>query len=1105
MINLTQVSQTPILAPQDGAAPLVPEQPGAEFSEVLALLTQVEPIRSAPILSHQPVPPRPVAGPSGQEAASTSPDLAPAAPCGQADSVELPPQDQPRSRHVVEKQAGTRLTADQPPADGVLDGPPVQLLPAIPAVSLTAAACAQEPVLPPEALAADRVERPSSGHAAPLPMPGPRPILTQDPPTPMPQPDHLAAGTPTVPAERSSPTNAPDHPLPAPMPQIRASVQDRPFPGAASQTRAAAGPAAPAFPVQEVSEPPALAPASPPASPQVTSPAIRASAAPAAGTAQAPMAPTKPSRDQQGATLTQAVGTESTAWAEPLPKGREPDPVIAAARPQPSAAPATLPAEPALPPSLFQAAPAQGAERALPQAPAPDMRRASLTQPVAKAPAAEASARPAWPVQVEVAPSDEVPNASPQVPEAPSLPPLALLPKGAMPVARLRVAPVTEARPVPSAGTPYQSLTPAQAMSRFQSMLNESASPIMAPLPQAATPETRPVPQPGADPLSRRGGASLHAAQSPAPDSATRAAPLLLAGGQPPDVQPEEVGSRLAGSVPLTMVAPEDSRPPETVALPPVLTKAPQNLRPGQMVAAGPAPQVDPPTEPSLAPDSPAALPDLAIARDARLGPAAAGLTKEPATMSPAVLPPAQAAPQFGQSPRSQTVSAAVGPVKRAGRSDEDLPGTRRVLSAPERLAPVEAKPVTTTPLPSDRPAAPQATLPQEDRSPTLRALPLTVQGRSWAEAVADERPDRGEAAPAASPAGAPVRAVRADLAAKGAPVAPEKAMTTSSLMTEPPPLPEPGLIAPKVLPQARNGVPGDLLPDATTLAPAAVVEALGPAKITRSASDVPRPRMSALGRDPAPSVTDRPMAGRLVPDRPVPDPLKPESLKSDPLKSDRQKPDRAVPAEQPATFANLSAHPRSHARQDLPQAEVSTARPTVASQPTDPPRAEPLRPDPVPMPPHAAAAAPSAAAPHLPTAERVHHALPKTFPAHVAHSVVTSGQNRAELILEPAELGRLRFDLITQGDQVQVTLSAERPETLDLLRRHSEDLKQEFRAAGLDSGTLSFSQWGGGEAANGPAVLPEEDLDEAVPLPAILAPSPLRPPVSGTGLDLRL
>lgn len=72
------------------------------------------------------------------------------------------------------------------------------------------------------------------------------------------------------------------------------------------------------------------------------------------------------------------------------------------------------------------------------------------------------------------------------------------------------------------------------------------------------------------------------------------------------------------------------------------------------------------------------------------------------------------------------------------------------------------------------------------------------------------------------------------------------------------------------------------------------------------------------------------------------------------------------------------------------------------------------------------------------------------------------------ELVLSPAELGQLRFEIQHRGDQVQIVLSAERPETLDLLRRNSEQLLTDFRNAGFAGASLAFGGWGAGQNAGG-------------------------------------
>jgi flagellar hook-length control protein FliK len=122
---------------------------------------------------------------------------------------------------------------------------------------------------------------------------------------------------------------------------------------------------------------------------------------------------------------------------------------------------------------------------------------------------------------------------------------------------------------------------------------------------------------------------------------------------------------------------------------------------------------------------------------------------------------------------------------------------------------------------------------------------------------------------------------------------------------------------------------------------------------------------------------------------------------------------------------------------------------------------------------------------------------------AHLHQAVGREGHSHAELLMNPAELGRIRFDLITQGDQVQVTLSVERPETLDLLRANAEALRQEFRAAGLNTDTLNFGQWAQRAPPRDQAQSLMEQAASATPPPAV--PAPYIKPVSASGLDLRL
>jgi hypothetical protein len=129
-------------------------------------------------------------------------------------------------------------------------------------------------------------------------------------------------------------------------------------------------------------------------------------------------------------------------------------------------------------------------------------------------------------------------------------------------------------------------------------------------------------------------------------------------------------------------------------------------------------------------------------------------------------------------------------------------------------------------------------------------------------------------------------------------------------------------------------------------------------------------------------------------------------------------------------------------------------------------------------------------------------HHLPDVI-EHLHQGAVREGHSHAELLMNPAELGRIRFDLITQGDQVQVTLSVERPETLDLLRANTEALRQEFRAAGLTADTLNFGQWSQRPPARDQSAAPADQAAPAL-LPQAI-PAPYIKPPSTSALDLRL
>jgi hypothetical protein len=131
----------------------------------------------------------------------------------------------------------------------------------------------------------------------------------------------------------------------------------------------------------------------------------------------------------------------------------------------------------------------------------------------------------------------------------------------------------------------------------------------------------------------------------------------------------------------------------------------------------------------------------------------------------------------------------------------------------------------------------------------------------------------------------------------------------------------------------------------------------------------------------------------------------------------------------------------------------------------------------------------------------------PAIFKQLAPHSTLAKS-GAVELLLAPAELGNVKFQIHQQADSVRVVLSAERPETLDLFRRNSEQLLQEFKQAGFSGASLSFGQWDQQgkpthTATPTPAFFDEDFVAVVQPIPPPLVKTSALP--SGRGLDLRL
>ncbi len=144
---------------------------------------------------------------------------------------------------------------------------------------------------------------------------------------------------------------------------------------------------------------------------------------------------------------------------------------------------------------------------------------------------------------------------------------------------------------------------------------------------------------------------------------------------------------------------------------------------------------------------------------------------------------------------------------------------------------------------------------------------------------------------------------------------------------------------------------------------------------------------------------------------------------------------------------------------------------------------------------------------PHNPVANQPMQPLPATAQGPLATTLVSLARegtsDRIEVTLAPEELGKLRMSMVADGDVMRVHLVVERPETLDLLRKHADQMVAEFRQAGYAGASLSFGNWGGDNGAESrrPPV-PQQHSNLMLPTQDI--PTQVTNFATG-GLDLRL
>lgn len=131
----------------------------------------------------------------------------------------------------------------------------------------------------------------------------------------------------------------------------------------------------------------------------------------------------------------------------------------------------------------------------------------------------------------------------------------------------------------------------------------------------------------------------------------------------------------------------------------------------------------------------------------------------------------------------------------------------------------------------------------------------------------------------------------------------------------------------------------------------------------------------------------------------------------------------------------------------------------------------------------------------------------PEAAPRHVIQQILDQVQFRSgavDVTMTPEELGRVTLSLALQDGAVHITIAADRADTLDLIRRHSDLLMQEARSAGYSSVSFGFSD----QAPNGNHG-PEHGSDIVPGDPAPPDPVVERSPADSMhalgGLDIRL
>jgi Meckel syndrome type 1 protein len=339
------------------------------------------------------------------------------------------------------------------------------------------------------------------------------------------------------------------------------------------------------------------------------------------------------------------------------------------------------------------------------------------------------------------------------------------------------------------------------------------------------------------------------------------------------------------------------------------------------------------------------------------------------------------------------------------------------------------------------------------------------------------------------------------DALATARPAAPSQAPPITSLPDAAAPAAMPvGTTAPPPPPAAQAPIAPIVDAATATAITATPASAIVPEQ-SNAAPDAPRRIAATLDTGTTPSAPDADASPIAAPS-PQPairTPIPPEPAASPPA---------------PLTIASPEPTPSGPAVPELTPPDAAVREITPA-EPTTPASAQPQTAEPALTPPPPAAATPlaSPATPAVPP-PAARPAAPIPWPARqvapFAIALALGPDASLSLTLEPAALGRVEVEIARNGTDAQISLRAERPETLALLLRDRAELERALGGAGFggEEGrgpSLSFGLGAGGEGQRERRPTPREPTRENAPdrrsAARIAAPAALPPPAAARGL----